>query len=223
MKGAALLLGGVALAAALSCHDNVGPGACFESNAQAYPFWYGTDTSLIFHWPPSYNPVRVYAEPTGELPADVANAMALWAGAFRCRELTLTVAVDSTHADIIVRNPPTIPAARLPFMHEMHADSVLACTGVTQFFTSADSTALVGPMRSYVAPYPGYDSATIASCYHFVVAHELGHALGILAESPDTGDLMYPLPYHLYLTEEDRYTIQLLYHTPSRVGPPPRQ
>jgi predicted Zn-dependent protease len=223
VTGVALLLAAAALGAVTACHDNVGPAACYEPNAQFYGFWLGSDTSMIFHWPSSYNPVRVYAEPTGALPANVLNAMALWAGAFRCGELSLTVASDSLHADIIVRNPPNLPAVRLPYTHALHADSSGACTGVTHFTVNADSTALVGPMRSYVSPFPGADSSLVASCYHFVTAHELGHALGILAHSPDTNDLMYAAPHRAYLTADDKYTIQLLYHLTSRIAPPPRQ
>ncbi len=222
MKGVALILGAAALVAVAACHENVGPSACYEPNAKYYGFWLGSDTGMIFHWPSSYNPVRVYAEPTGNLPTNVQNAMKLWAGAFRCRELTLTTASDSLHADIIVRNPPNLPAVRLPNMRALHADSSGACTGVTNFTVNADSTALVGPMRSYVSPFPGAADSLVQSCYHFVTAHELGHALGILAHSPDTNDLMYVAPHRAFLTADDKYTIQLLYHLSSRIGPPPR-
>jgi predicted Zn-dependent protease len=198
------------------------PAACFEPNAQAYSFTLNGDSALVFHWPASYMPVRVYAEPAGELPANVAKAMALWTGAFRCDELSLTATTDSARADIIIRNPPTIPAVRLPNARLMFSDSVGACTGVTQLALDSAGTALAGPLRSYVSPFPGNDSAAVASCYHFVVAHELGHALGLLAESPDTGDLMYTTPDRLALTEADRYTIQLLYHTTATIGPEPR-
>ncbi len=220
---AALLAAGVAVAAAAACHENVGVGACFEPNAQAYSFWLQGDSNYTFHWPGSYMPVRVYAEPTGALPTNVANAMAVWAGAFRCGELRLTAAADSLHADIIVRNPPAAPAAPPPLVRELHGDSVGACSGVTQFALDSDTTAITTPVRSYVWPMPGNDTISVQSCYHFVVAHELGHALGILAHSPDPADLMYPTPYRLFLTEDDRYTIQLLYHVASKIGPPPRQ
>ena len=222
VRGAALLAGALALAAAAACHENVGVGACYEPNAQVYQFWLGGDTGMVFHWPASYNPVRVYAEPTGVLPANVANAAAVWSGAFRCRELSLTQTTDSTRADIIVRNPPNLPALRLPGVRSLGVDSTNACTGVTQFVADSDSTALVGPMRSYVSPFPGVADSLVQSCYHFVVAHELGHALGILAHSPDPNDLMYSSPSRLYLTADDRYTIQLLYHLTSRLAPPPR-
>ncbi len=223
MRAAALLAGALAVAAVAACNEHGSVSQCYEPNAQVYPFWYGGDTSMVFHWPSTYNPVRVYAEPTGALPANVANAMALWAGAFRCRELSLTAATDSLHADIIVRNPQFLPAVRLPQVRSLGVDSTQACTGVTQFVVDSDSTALVGPMRSYVSPFPGVADSIVQSCYHFVVAHELGHALGILDHSPDPNDLMYPTPFRLYLTPDDRYTIQYLYHIVSRLGPPPRQ
>ncbi len=130
---------------------------------------------------------------------------------------------DSTRADIIVRNPPTLPLAARSAVRSMHADSVGACHGVTQFATDSDTTALVGPMRSYVAAFAGTDSAAAAACYHFTTAHELGHALGLLSESPYAGDLMYAVPTRSVLTESDRYSIQILYHINSKIGPPPRQ
>ena len=215
-----LLLATLVLLAA--CHEQVGVGACFEPNARPYNFDLAGDTNFVFHWPSQYMPVRVYAEPNGDLPANVQAAMQLWVGAFRCGELSLTTATDSTHADIIVRNPLSLPAA-VRTTRVMYADSVGACHGVTHFDLDSAGTSLAGPMRSYVAPFPGADSASVANCYHFVTAHELGHALGILSHSPNPADLMYAAPVHRLLTESDRYTIQLLYHTPSKLGPPPRR
>jgi hypothetical protein len=210
----------LALAVLGACHEGVGPGACFEPNAQEYGFALNADTNLVFHWPASYMPVRVYAEPTGQLPANVAAAMSLWVGAFRCHELSLTATTDSAHADIIFRNPTSLPVAQAA-TRVLHADSVGACVGVTHYDLDSTGTTLAGPPRSYVAPF-STDSVAVASCYHFVTAHELGHALGLLAHSPDTNDLMYQEPRRRLLTEADRYTIQLLYHATSKLRPPPR-
>jgi len=212
------LAGAAALAVLGACHEGVGPGRCFEPNAVAYSFALNGDTTLVFHWPGSYMPVRVYAEPTGALPSNVATGMALWAGAFRCNEFSFVMSTDSTRADIIVRNPPFLPAVRAA-AGVVHADSVNACTGVTEFDTTG--TALSGPMRSYVSPLSA-DTGAVSSCYHFVTAHELGHALGLLAHSPDTGDLMNASPRRLALSESDRYTIQVLYHRASKLQPAPR-
>jgi predicted Zn-dependent protease len=221
VKVAAVFLGATGLAGLAACHD-AGPGRCLEPNAVAYAFDLNGDTTLLFHWPGSYMPVRVYAEPTGNLPANVQTAMQVWTAAFRCGELSLVAAADSTHADIIVRNPVGLPPApRAAFV--LHSDSVGACHGVTQFFVDLTGKALAGPMRSYVAAFAGRDSIAVASCYHFVTAHELGHALGLLSESPDSADIMYTNPRRLALSEADRYTIQVLYRTPSKLAPPPRQ
>ncbi len=215
---AAWCLGVGALALLAACHDRVQPGQCFEPNTLAYEFDLNGDTNLVFHWPSSYMPVLVYAEPTGQLPANVSAAMALWTGAFRCHELVLDTVADSTRADIIVRNPVALPPVAPA--RAIAADSVGACHGVTQVDTSG--TAIAGPIHSYVAPL-STDTAAVASCYHFVTAHELGHALGLFAHSPDTNDLMYASPRRRVLSEADRYTIQLLYHTLSRLQPPARQ
>jgi len=215
----ALVLAPVAAAAvAAACHDNVGPGACFEPNGEAYDFAINGDPALVFHWPASYNPVRVYAEPVGELPQNTQAAMDLWASAFRCGELSLTLTSDSTHADIIVRNPASLPVLSRRAV-AMLADSVRACTGVTTFDTT--SGRLAGPMRAFVAPR-SVDTAAVRSCYQFVVAHELGHTIGLGSHSADTNDLMNPLPRRFALSERDRYTIQVLYHTTPTIGPPPR-
>jgi hypothetical protein len=212
------LAGAATLALLAACNEGVGPAHCFEPNTQAYGFALNGDTNLVFHWPSSYMPLRVYAEPVGALPANVAAGMALWVSAFRCGELSYVMSADSTRADIIVRNPRSLPASG-PAASSIGADSVNACRGVTHFDTAG--TALAGPMRSYVSPLTT-DSAAVGSCYHFVTAHELGHALGLLAHSPDTADLMNAAPRRLALSEADRYTIQLLYHTASRLQPPPR-
>jgi hypothetical protein len=222
MKRTLLLAAAAGLALLAACHEGVGPGACFEPDATAYRFDLNSDTNLVFHWPGSYMPVRVYTEPTGNLPANVQAAMTLWTGAFRCGELRLASTTDSTRADIVVRNPSSLPTAPQA-AHLLRADSVGACQGVTQVTLDSAQTRLTGPMRSYVAPLPFADSAATEACYHFVTAHELGHALGILAHSPDTSDLMYQQPRRRLLTADDRYTIQLLYHVASKLGPPPRR
>jgi hypothetical protein len=208
-----------------ACGDNVGPGACFEPNVTAYPFHIqGFDTTVVFRWPASYMPVRVYAEPVGQLPANVTTGMELWRSAFRCGELRYTITADSTRADIIVRNPafpPAVAARAARGALVWPADSVGACGGVTTDTLTSDGAALTAPMRAFVWPSSA-DTAAVTACYHFTVAHELGHALGLGSHSGDTNDLMHSLPRRLALSARDRYTIQLLYHTTPTVGPPPR-
>lgn len=217
------LLGLAAVLAVLAaCRENSTPKSCYDLYGTGYAYDFNGDTSIVFHWPASYMPLRVYADSVGELRADTRAGMDLWVSAFQCHEVSYTMVADSTTADIVVRNPAALPAVVVRGMREMHADSVGACHGVTQFATDSDTTALVGPMRSYVAAFPGADTAAARACYHFITAHELGHALGLLSESPNFGDLMFAAPTQAQLTDNDKFTIQYLYHVKSRLGPPPR-
>jgi len=45
-----------------------------------------------------------------------------------------------------------------------------------------------------------------------IVAHELGHAIGLLGHSPNNGDLMFPITdEHSRISERDLNTIKRLY------------
>lgn len=203
--------------AAAACHDG-GLSACFEADVQAYPAGLPGDSAAFFHWPASDQPVRVYAEPPASFQAQVDSGLRLWVGAFRCGEFRASLVADSTTADIVVRNPSSLPP--IPLAHHVAADSTDACRGRTDVFV--DLTDVVErPIRSYIAP-ASVDSALIRSCFRFVTAHELGHALGIFQHSPDPADLMYSVPRRRVLTAADRYTIQTLYHAAATLTPAPR-
>jgi predicted Zn-dependent protease len=216
------LLAAAPWAAALTlaaCQNDGGPGRCYESGATSYPITAPWNDSLIFHWSPAEYPVRVYAEPTGALPALADSAVARWLGAFRCGELGLVRWTDSTTADIVIRNPPIRPAI-IAAQVRFAADSLHACQGRTDGDTLT-STQLIRPLRSYVWPV-GIDSAATAACYRFAVPHELGHALGLLQHSRDTADLMYGVPRRREPSVNDRFTIQVLYSYSSPVTMTPR-
>jgi hypothetical protein len=214
-----LALGGAALVAA-ACVDNTGVSSCFEANVDRYAFHLPGDTGFTFRWPNDRMPVRVYAEPVGDLRANVDAALAAWTGALRCGELRAERVSDSTAADVIVRNPPQMPLLRARAVH-LAADSVNACRGRTDGTVDSSGTRLGGPLRAYVWPNSA-DAQAVAACYRFVTAHEIGHTLGLLSHSPDTLDLMTTVPRRFVLTAKDRYTIQVLYHTAPRIAPAPR-
>ena len=214
-------IAGAALVVGAACHDSVNIFACFEPNVSGYRYSLPTDSNFVFRWPASYNPVRVYAEPTGELQANTLAAMQLWGNAFHCGELSMQMVSDSTRADIIVRNPTAIPPAAAGTI-VLAADSVGACRGLTTDSTATGQPTLAGPIRSFVAPISA-DPVAVAACYHFVTAHEQGHALGLLSHSLDPVDLMYTLPRRRVLSQADKVTIESLYHTTPTIGPPPRQ
>lgn len=213
-----LAAGTVGLAVAAACRDTTSASACFEPNASGYRFSLAADTTAVFRWPGAYLPVRVYAENVGELQANTAAAMQLWVNAFRCSELSMVTVTDSTKADIIVRNPVALPPLAGAII--LAADSVGACRGVTVF--DQVGAALDSAVHAYVAPVSA-DPVAVASCYHFVTAHELGHALGLLSHSPDTADIMFTQPRRRVLSDADKFTIQVLYHATPTIGPRPRQ
>jgi len=218
----AAVAGGLTL---FGCHEQT-LSECLEPNGQAYTFGAAWDTTVVFHWPASRMPLRVYAAPVGQMEANVDSAIALWTHAMRCGELRMVRTTDSTEADVIIGTAVSLP----PFQSAgpdrgariVLGDSVGACQGRTdgEIDTTTTPYELVGPMRSYVAP-TGADTAAATACYHFTVAHELGHALGILNESPDPNDLMYAVPHRLFATTDDRFTMQTLYHTRATVVPAP--
>lgn len=216
--GAAALLASLALAAA-ACNDG-SPNTCFESNATVYLFALAGDSTLVFHWPASRMPVRTYAEPTGATVADVATGLQTWADGFHCHEASFLPVADSTQADIIVRPVATLPPQPAGAV-SLGADSVGACTGRTDGVFDSTLT-LTGPVRSYIAPMAGRDSAAIAGCFRMTTTHELGHAIGILGHSTDPGDIMFTTPKRSTLSINDRYTLQKLYHTTATIRPAPR-
>ena len=55
-----------------------------------------------------------------------------------------------------------------------------------------------------------------------VVVHELGHSLGLLAHSPNTQDVMTSNPLVQQLSERDRETAEVLYHTAPTIRAPGR-
>jgi len=212
LTGAAAVL---ATALVLSaCQNDGGPGQCYESGATSYPFIMPGDSTAWFHWLGPDYPIRVYAEPVGATVANTDTAITLWLAAFRCGELHLVSWSDSASADIVVRNPAfTPPIPRL--YHTVAADSVTACGGRTDINAWDAEGVFPRPIRSYVWPLGG-DAAATAACYRFVTLHELGHALGLFSHSPDSMDIMYRRPRRREVSNNDRYTIQVLYsYTPS--------
>jgi hypothetical protein len=217
------LLAPAAAVLALAACSRDSPEACFEPDTDYYSFALVGDTGFVFRWTSGYMPVRLYAEPTGDLPQNVAEGLNLWAGAFRCGEFSGRLVSDSNAADIIIRNPPVLPpASRTGAV--LAADSVGACRGRTDgdtITTDDNVLRIAGPIRAYVTPLSS-DPAAVAACYRFVTAHEIGHTLGILSHSLDPDDLMYSVPRRRELTPRDRLTIQVLYHTTPAVAPPLR-
>jgi hypothetical protein len=199
----------VVAAAALACDQPTIP-----TRTAAYPFDFAGD---VFHWPASHLPVRYFADARGAMRTIVQDGLAAWQAPFLYGEFTGTLVADSAGADVIVlwrdSVPPDVPPDPGP--------PVSACSGVTSFQLDSTST-IEGPLRVTLWVAGVATAAQVAACMRRVTLHELGHSLGLLQHSPDTLDVMAAPPGVAVPSERDRQTVEVLYHTPPTIRPPPR-
>jgi predicted Zn-dependent protease len=198
-------------------------GACttpeVPNHTPAYPF---TDAfGDVFHWPANRLPVRFYADPRGNLSALVGRAIDAWQAQLLYGEFRGVLVDDSTAADVIVRWADSVPPPA-PFDNGPPAK---ACGGVTQAFLDSSGTAFAGPFETQLIILTGtvFTPEQVQACLGRTVIHEMGHALGLLQESPDSvHDIMFAPPQVSLPGAGDRNTILTLYHTAPTLGPPPR-
>ena len=206
-----MLLSGAALLG-LGCSEPASP-----SRAGTYGFAAGAD---VFHWPSDRLPVRFYAQPTGNLRGLVQHAIDSWASVFLYGELTGTIVPDSTRADVIVE------ADSVPDVPPDPGAAVYACNEVTSVPPIDASNRFTESFHVRLAVLPGFTPAQVAACLRRTTIHEIGHALGLFQHSPDPGDIMWgpsggrPLAVE-GPSDQDRRTVEVLYHTPATVLPPP--
>ena len=204
----------------LSCADIAAP-----SRGNAYEWRRllataeGVDT-LSFHWPGSDLPVRFWAEDSLNLPAHVESGISQWEGAFLYGEFSGIQVTDSAGADVIVR----VGIAPKSGFSIVRMESVLApeCQGATDIQLSPDGQQIVRPIRVYVDPRFVPGSPGVDECMALTTTHEMGHALGIFAHSPNTDDIMYADPTVTGLSRRDRSTAELAYHTEPTLTIAPR-
>ena len=207
-----LLIGAALLA--LACFAPMVP-----NHTPTYPF---TDQfGDVFHWPESRLPVRFYAEPRGSLPALVAAAVDAWQRQLLYGEFSGTMVTDSTQADVIVRWADSVPPDAPPD----NGPPVKACGGITQGVLDSSGAAFAGPFETQIQILTGtvFTAGQVRACVARTTVHEMGHALGLFQESPDSlHDIMAAPPRVNQPSDGDRRTVEALYHTPSTLAPPPR-
>jgi hypothetical protein len=183
--------------------------------------------ALVFHWPASRQPVRFYGDPRGAMPTLVTLGVTAWEGQFLYGEFRGTITADSSQADVIMSwaggVPPDVPPDPGP--------PVDACFGLTTnpagvFVDSSSSDVLVDTsvkvLHITLGARGSFPDAAVAACLRRVVIHELGHALGLLKHSASSFDIMNATPTVTAPSATDRNTVEVLYHTPATVVPPPR-
>lgn len=169
----------------------------------------GVDT-LSFHWDRSDLPIRIWAQDVNNMPAHVQRAIQVWEAAFLYREFQATLVTDSTDADVIVIGGVAVfgfPSVRLPA-------SAPECVGATDLDIDVESSQLRLPIRVSVEPRALPDDPGLEPCLALTTIHELGHAIGIFAHSPNPGDIMFTDPEVELLSTRDRQTAEAAYHTP---------
>jgi hypothetical protein len=208
-----LLLIGIATAA-LACFEPMVP-----NHDPTYPF---TDQfGDVFHWPENRLPVRFYAEPRGNLRALVGAAVDAWQSQLLYGEFSGTMVNDSTQADVIVRWADSVPPDAPPD----NGPAVKACGGLTQGVLDSSGIAFAGPFETQIQILTGtvFSAGQVQACVARTTIHEMGHALGLFQESPDSlHDIMAAPPRVNQPSDGDRRTVEALYHTTPTLAPPPR-
>lgn len=201
----------VAGLAGLSCADIASP-----SRADAYEWRRivstgpGTADTLSFHWPRSRLPVRIWTEDSLNLPARVLDGVDRWKAAFLYGEFDAVSVSDSNSADVIVRAGVTVKGGFS--MIRLAGSLAPECEGGTDFELPPGSREIQAPVRVFINPR--FDPALpgVGECLDLTTTHELGHAIGIFAHSPDTTDIMYSDPSVPGLSTRDRATVERAYH-----------
>ena len=193
----------------------------------AYPFALQTPSGdLVMRWAPG-STVRVYVVPGGGAGANLSRALSAavptWNATALLGEFRLEAAARPADADAVLAGSDT------PLPVDIGScPPTLDGLAVTTFCLTADQRSLqtfpltggnAGPSHVVfvvtVLPSVASDPATAQR----VVAHELGHVLGIARHSTSAADLMFATPVVERPSAADAATAQQLYHTPATVVP----
>lgn len=201
----------LALAAAglvpLACAD-AGP----TDRGVPYDYTIPLTPSLVFHWPESALPVRIWVDNATGLGHAVAAAIAEWERNAPYGEFHAVIQSDTAGADVLV-------TVGVP--HEAAADFPdRPCDSHTSWAVTLNDSTLVLPFRTELTAHSGFDPNAIADCFDILAVHELGHVVGIIGNSLNPDDAMYGLPTTDTLSAGDRATFLRLYHSTSTVRLP---
>jgi hypothetical protein len=202
----------IGLALAVACADPTIPD---RQDRYAFDDGFGE----VFRWPADRLPVRYFADTRGPMAALVARALGVWEEQFLYGEFTGVLVSDSASADVIVRWGGTVPSDVPPDT----GAPVTSCSGVTMLAIDSASNSIedqiIVTANNLLVPV---SAGQMIACYRRVIAHEVGHSLGLFQHSAQLDDLMAGQPLVERPGRRDRVTAEVLYHTTPTIGPPPR-
>lgn len=203
----------------LSCAEIAAP-----SRTEAYewrrivPTGLASADTFSFHWPRSRLPVRIWAEDTLNLVADVQSGIDQWEAAFLYGEFEAVIVSDSSTADVVVRAGNATKGGFI----RLGSGLAPECQGGTDFELPAGSNQLSLPIRVFVNPRFDPAAPGVDECMALTTTHELGHAIGIFTHSPVATDIMYGDPTVSSLSIRDRVTAEVAYHVEPTLTVAPR-
>ena len=179
---------------------------------------------IVYHWPLG-RAISVYVDPAAggdALRGAVAPSAAGWRDSVYFAEFTVQLADSPSAADVILH---TRDAALLVETGTC-SYSPPGAAGVT-FFCPAETgdtlevLALLsgGPGRVKMDVAVDLARITGSTTVRAVVAHELGHVLGIGSHSNDSGDLMFSVPTVERPSARDASALRWVLHTPGGLRP----
>ena len=169
--------------------------------------------TIVFHWPRSAMPVRVWGASDSPILGDVETAIARWQSAFLYGEFRATLVADSSTADVIVRNTVSDVGTGL-------GSRARECSGETESFIDFVAHTAQLPIHVFVYAAASNPGPGLATCYSITTTHEFGHVLGIINPAhagTTTADVMYPDPTFDGISDRVRSTVLTLYLVPSNI------
>ncbi len=216
------LAAALATALCLACDLPNVPG---ESPAYEPSLVVDSETRLIYHWPLG-RAISVYADDSG-MPADrdlraaIVTAAAGWNDAVYYREFDIRLVDSPEDADVTFHFDVASPVVATA-----SCEGVLLGAGGVTYFCVDDGLTTILPL-SFVGSSSrsrvkfdvsiSSDPIQIPTRERFlaIVAHEIGHVLGIARHSGDIEDLMFPAPRITEPSSRDARTLRWLLHQPS--------
>ena len=171
---------------------------------------------LVYHWTPGAT-ISIYADTTGfdplfyNIETAVAHAAKVWREEMYYREVDLRIASSPSEADIIIHHRG-VPRLVNTVVNGGDCDLDPIGVGGYTLFCPDVGDALILPLRDGSGGRVKMDifvnPASSSGPNHFqgfyaLVAHEIGHALGIGGHSQEPDDLMYPIPTAMRPTDRD--------------------